>query len=151
MLPAMAMQAWWAASSLKPSARPAASTSEKDPEWSKPVGGLQCLLYLPHFDPKKTKAEDELLFELRNAGLEPIVLPPAMYDSNWLDRGIFAPVKDPLYGEIVVAQAQHKMTETPIRTKWECRRVGYDNEHIYLKYMSYGTSKLNQLKESGVI
>jgi len=66
--------------------------------------------------------------------------------ANWLERGIFTPIKDPLYGELVVAQAQHKMTETPIRTKWVCRPVGYDNEHIYLKYMGFGSSKLKRLK-----
>jgi CoA:oxalate CoA-transferase len=75
----------------------------------------------------------------------------AMKDANWLDRGIFTPVFDPVYGEIVVAQAQHKMTETPIRTKWVCRPVGYDNEHVYLKYMGFGPSKLRGLRERGII
>jgi crotonobetainyl-CoA:carnitine CoA-transferase CaiB-like acyl-CoA transferase len=75
----------------------------------------------------------------------------AMKDANWLDRGIFTPVKDPVYGKIVVAQAQHKMTETPIRTKWVCRPVGYDNEPIYLKYMEFGPSRLKKLKEAGII
>jgi crotonobetainyl-CoA:carnitine CoA-transferase CaiB-like acyl-CoA transferase len=74
-----------------------------------------------------------------------------MKDANWLERGIFTPVKDPVYGELVVAQAQHKMTETPIRTKWVCRPVGYDNEHIYLKYMGFGPSKLEKFKEQGII
>jgi len=49
------------------------------------------------------------------------------------------PVKD---GKVIKAEgdpdspishAQHKMTGTPIRAKWVCRPVGYDNEHIYLK------------------
>jgi hypothetical protein len=43
------------------------------------------------------------------------------------------------------------MTGTPIRTKWVCRPVGYDNEHIYLKYMSFGPCKLKRLKEAGII
>jgi CoA:oxalate CoA-transferase len=74
-----------------------------------------------------------------------------MKDANWLERGIFTPVQDPVYGELVVAQAQHKMTETPIRTRWVCRPVGYDNEQIYLKYMGVGPSKLNILKKAGII
>jgi crotonobetainyl-CoA:carnitine CoA-transferase CaiB-like acyl-CoA transferase len=74
-----------------------------------------------------------------------------MKDANWLDRGIFTPVKDPVYGELVVAQAQHKMTETPIRTKWVCRPVGYDNEHIYLKYMGFEPSKIKKFKKAGII
>jgi len=92
----------------------------------------------------------------RLAPITPVVAPvsspeEAMHEANWLDRGIFAPVQDPVYGDVVVAQAQHKMTETPIRTKWVCRPVGYDNGHIYLKYMGYGPRRLKQLKEAGVI
>ena len=92
----------------------------------------------------------------RLAPITPVVAPvcspeETMKDANWLERGIFTPVKDPVYGELVVAQAQHKMTETPIRTKWVCRPVGYDNEHIYLKYMGFGPSKLNKLKKTGII
>jgi crotonobetainyl-CoA:carnitine CoA-transferase CaiB-like acyl-CoA transferase len=92
----------------------------------------------------------------RLAPITPVVAPvcspeEAMHDANWLDRGIFTPVKDPVYGELVVAQAQHKMTETPVRTKWVCRPVGYDNEHIYLKYMGFGPRRLGKLREAGII
>lgn len=92
----------------------------------------------------------------RLAPITPVVAPvcspeEAMHDANWLDRGIFTPIKDPVYGELVVAQAQHKMTETPVRTKWLCRPVGYDNEHIYLKYMGFGPRRLKELKEKGII
>jgi crotonobetainyl-CoA:carnitine CoA-transferase CaiB-like acyl-CoA transferase len=75
----------------------------------------------------------------------------AMKDANWLDRGIFTPIFDPVYGEIIVVQAQHKMTETPIRTKWVCRPVGYDNEHVYLRYLGFGPSKLRELSKQGII
>jgi crotonobetainyl-CoA:carnitine CoA-transferase CaiB-like acyl-CoA transferase len=75
----------------------------------------------------------------------------AMKDANWLDRGIFMPTQDPVYGELIAAQAQHKMTESPIRTKWVCRPVGYDNEHIYLKYLGWKSSKLKELKQEGII
>jgi crotonobetainyl-CoA:carnitine CoA-transferase CaiB-like acyl-CoA transferase len=75
----------------------------------------------------------------------------AMKDANWIDRGIFRPIKDPVYGELIVAQAQQKMTETPVRTKWVCRPIGYDNEHVYLNYMDFGPSKLKKLRESGII
>jgi len=92
----------------------------------------------------------------RLAPVTPVVAPvcspeEAMKDANWLDRGMFTPVQDPVYGELIVAQAQHKMTENPIRTKWVCRPVGYDNEHIYLKYLGWGPSKLKELKQKGVI
>jgi hypothetical protein len=32
-----------------------------------------------------------------------------------------------------------------------CRPVGYDNEHIYLKYMGYGPRRLEKLREAGII
>jgi len=92
----------------------------------------------------------------RLAPITPVVAPvcspqETMRDANWLDRGMFTPVKDPVYGGLVVAQAQHKMTETPVRTKWVCRPVGYDNKPIYLKYMGFGLSRLNKLKKAGII
>jgi CoA:oxalate CoA-transferase len=82
----------------------------------------------------------------------PIVSPEmTMKDLNWNDRGIFLPVTDPLYGEIVIAQAQYKLTETPIRTKWVCRPVGHDNEYVYRKYLGIGPSKLGELRAKGIV
>jgi crotonobetainyl-CoA:carnitine CoA-transferase CaiB-like acyl-CoA transferase len=82
----------------------------------------------------------------------PVLSPEdAMNDPNWKDRGIFTPISDPIYGDIIAAQAQYKLTETPIRTKWVCRPVGYDNEHIYLKHLSFGPAKLRELKAKGII
>jgi CoA:oxalate CoA-transferase len=74
-----------------------------------------------------------------------------MKDDNWLDRGMFTPVQDPIYGEVIVAQAQHKMTETPIRTKWVCRPAGHDNEAVYADYLNFDSTKLDELKRAGVI
>ena len=92
----------------------------------------------------------------RLAPITPVVAPvcspeEAMKDANWADRGIFTPIQDPVYGELIVAQAQHKMTESPVRTKWVCRPVGYDNKHIYLKYLGWGPSKLKDLREKKII
>ncbi|MFH0727264.1 MAG: CoA transferase [Pseudomonadota bacterium] len=92
----------------------------------------------------------------RLAPITPVIAPvlsplETMKDQNWKERGVFTPVQDPVYGEVMVAQAQHKMTKTPIRTKWVCRPVGYDNGHIYLKHLGLGPSKLNQLKNAGVV
>jgi CoA:oxalate CoA-transferase len=82
----------------------------------------------------------------------PVLSPEdAMNDPNWADRGIFTPVSDPIYGNIITAQAQYKMTETPLRTKWVCRPAGYDNEFIYLKHLGLGPSKLKELKQRGII
>jgi crotonobetainyl-CoA:carnitine CoA-transferase CaiB-like acyl-CoA transferase len=64
---------------------------------------------------------------------------------------MFTPVKDPIYGELVVAQAQHKMTRTPIRTKWLCQPVGHENENIYKEYMGFSPARLKELKKAGII
>ena len=75
----------------------------------------------------------------------------AMTDPNWVDRGLFNPVNDPVYGPVTVVQNQYKLTETPPRVKWACRPVGYDNEFIYLKYLSLGPTRQKKLKEAGII
>ena len=92
----------------------------------------------------------------RLAPITPVVAPvcspeECMNDANWLERGMFTPVKDPIYGEIIVAQAQHKMTKTPIRTKWVCQPVGYENESIYKEYMGFSPARLKDLKKTGII
>jgi len=84
--------------------------------------------------------------------IAPVLSPEdAMQDPNWKDRGIFTPISDPIYGDIIAAQAQYKMTETPMRTKWVCRPAGYDNEFVYLKHLGLGPSKLKNLRASGII
>ena len=74
-----------------------------------------------------------------------------MHDEFWRDRGVFTAVQDPIYCSVLCAQAQWKATETPPRTRWVCRPVGYDNEHIYLKYLGYGSVKLKELAEKGIV
>lgn len=88
--------------------------------------------------------------------ITPVVAPvcspeECMKDANWLERGMFTPVKDPVYGEVVVCQAQHKMTKTPIRTKWVCQPVGHENEAIYKEYLGFSPTKLDEMKQTGII
>jgi crotonobetainyl-CoA:carnitine CoA-transferase CaiB-like acyl-CoA transferase len=92
----------------------------------------------------------------RLAPITPVVAPvcspmETMHDANWTDRGIFEPVHDPVFGEVVVAQAQYKLTETPIRTNWVCRPVGFDNELVYRRYLGLDPEKLASLKRAGII
>ena len=92
----------------------------------------------------------------RLAPITPVVAPvcspqETCHDANWLDRGIFTPVQDPVFGDLVLAQSQYKMTETPPRIKWACRPVGYDNEATYLKYMGFEAQRLREFKAAGII
>lgn len=92
----------------------------------------------------------------RLAPITPVVAPvcspqETCHDANWLDRGIFTPVQDPVFGDLVLAQSQYKMTETPPRIKWTCRPVGYDNEATYLKYMGFEAQRLREFKAAGII
>lgn len=92
----------------------------------------------------------------RLAPIAPVIAPvcspmETMKDQNFIERGVLTPVTDPVYGEVTVAQAQHKMTVTPVRTKWISRPVGYDNGHIFLKHLGFGPSKLKKLKDTGVV
>jgi crotonobetainyl-CoA:carnitine CoA-transferase CaiB-like acyl-CoA transferase len=74
-----------------------------------------------------------------------------MNDPNWKDRGIFTPISDPIYGDVITAQAQYKMTETPLRTKWACQPVGHENESIYQKHLGLRPATLKELKSRGII
>ena len=75
----------------------------------------------------------------------------ALQEKNWWDRGMFRKFRDPIYGELTLQGPVWKMSATPPRLKWLCRPVGADNPFIYLKYLGLGSSRLQQLKEQGVI
>jgi len=82
----------------------------------------------------------------------PILSPEeCMKDTNWIDRGVFVPVSDIIYGDVITAQAQHKMTETPPRIKWVCQPAGHANESVYSKHLGMDAAKLKVLKKEGII
>lgn len=72
-------------------------------------------------------------------------------EANWWERGCFQRVQDPIYGELLLQSPVWKLTATPPRLKWACRPPGYHNEYVYLKYLGYGRSRLNELKAQRVI
>ena len=109
-----------------------------------------------HTSEELVKMSVEYSYSGRLAPITPVIAPiisprETMADPNWNERGMFTPVEDPVFGRVVVAQAQHKMTGTPIRTKWVCRPAGYDNEFIYMKYMGLGPEGLEALRQKGVV
>ena len=74
-----------------------------------------------------------------------------MKAENWWIRQALETIDDPHYGEVVIANHAHKMTETPPRVKWVCRPVGADNYYVYAKFLGFGPKRLEELKEKGVI
>ncbi|MFQ5829926.1 MAG: CaiB/BaiF CoA transferase family protein [Candidatus Methylomirabilia bacterium] len=72
-------------------------------------------------------------------------------EAHWWERGVFQKVEDPDYGELLLQMPPWKMSATPPRIKWACRRAGADNEAVYLRYLGLGKERLAALKAEGVL
>ncbi len=72
-------------------------------------------------------------------------------NNNWWIRGLFEKFKDPIYGELVIANLPWKMSGSPWRVKWICRPVGADTEFIFSTLLGIGKGKLQELKNRGVV
>jgi CoA:oxalate CoA-transferase len=70
---------------------------------------------------------------------------------HWYERKALVKIKENPWGELLVQGTPVKMSETPPRIKWVCRRVGADNEFVYLDVLGYGKTKLDVLRAGGVI
>ncbi len=72
--------------------------------------------------------------------------------EHWKLRKTFVEIEDPYYGKVLVQDSSfHAMSRTPGRIKWLCRPIGADNNFIYKTMLGFGPSKINELKEKGVI
>ncbi len=71
--------------------------------------------------------------------------------NHWYERGALVKVKDKDYGEILIQGLPAKMSKTPPRLKWVCRRPGEDNEYIYLTMLGIPKKELEKLKERNII
>jgi crotonobetainyl-CoA:carnitine CoA-transferase CaiB-like acyl-CoA transferase len=72
-------------------------------------------------------------------------------EVHWWERGSLTTVDDPIYGALPMQGQPWKATGTPPRMKWACRPAGHDNEHVYLKYLGLGPSKLFEYTKRGTI
>ena len=75
----------------------------------------------------------------------------SLRDPHWWERGFFQEVEDPTYGRVTVQGPAWKMSETPPRIKWACRRVGQDNELVFTRYLGLSRSRLQELRARGVM
>ncbi len=71
-------------------------------------------------------------------------------EENWWDRGALRKFKTP-EGEVVLQNSVPRMSLTPPRIKWTCKKPGADNAHIYARFLGYGKEKLKELRERGII
>ena len=72
--------------------------------------------------------------------------------EHWHDRLTFYVTDDPVYGEIFIQNSSFKaMSLTPGRIKWVCRPIGADNGYIYQKYLGIGKTRLEELRQAGVV
>jgi crotonobetainyl-CoA:carnitine CoA-transferase CaiB-like acyl-CoA transferase len=71
--------------------------------------------------------------------------------SHWYERKSLVKMSEEPWGELLLQSTPVKMTETPPRLKWICRKVGADNELVYLDLLGFPKKKLDSLKENGVI
>ncbi|MBI4587669.1 MAG: CoA transferase [Candidatus Rokubacteria bacterium] len=97
--------------------------------------------------------------EAANRGLEGGVivvgrvvdLPEVVKNAHYRDRGILSVFTDPTYGDLLIQFPFQKMSGSPPRLKWTCRRPGQDNAHVYAKHLGLGREALAGLRARGVV
>ncbi len=72
-------------------------------------------------------------------------------NEHYRERGTLGVFSDPTYGDLLIQFPFQKMTSSPPRLKWACRKVGQDNGHVFAKYLGYGKQKLTDLRRRGVV
>ncbi|MFQ5828093.1 MAG: CaiB/BaiF CoA transferase family protein [Candidatus Methylomirabilia bacterium] len=72
-------------------------------------------------------------------------------NEHYRERGALAVFPDPTYGDLLIQLPFQKLSASPPRLKWACRRPGQDNAHVYAKYLGYGREVLAGLRDRGVV
>jgi len=60
-------------------------------------------------------------------------------------------IDDPLYGRYHNYEFPVKMSETPPRTKWSVRPVGFDNEYVMKKFLGKSEDEIQKLYDIGAL
>ncbi|RMG60986.1 MAG: CoA transferase [Deltaproteobacteria bacterium] len=71
--------------------------------------------------------------------------------DHWYERGALVERKEEPWGDLLIQGTVAKMTETPPRIKWVCRKVGADNESVYSEFLGLSSKEVGALREKGVI
>jgi len=60
-------------------------------------------------------------------------------------------IDDPLYGRYRNYEFPVKMSETPPKTKWSVRPVGFDNEYVMKRFLGKSDAEIRKLYDSGAL
>ncbi|MFN3384611.1 MAG: CaiB/BaiF CoA transferase family protein [Archaeoglobaceae archaeon] len=100
------------------------------------------------------KTIDEVLEVAKKLGIpvQPVLDDKEVIEDPWRwERGSLLKFRDRLLGEIPITGAIVAMSETPGKTKWLARPVGYHNRLILKKWLKMGEEEIKKLEEEGVI
>ncbi len=72
-------------------------------------------------------------------------------DEHYQARDFRTEIDDPMYGRYRNYEFPVKMSETPPRTKWSVRPVGFDNEFVMKKFLGKSDEEIQQLYAAGAL
>jgi crotonobetainyl-CoA:carnitine CoA-transferase CaiB-like acyl-CoA transferase len=67
------------------------------------------------------------------------------------ERGSVILFNDAMYGEFVLAGSFAQLSETPARTKWLARPIGYHNRLVLKRFLGMGDEEIRSLEERKII
>ena len=72
-------------------------------------------------------------------------------NEHFRARDFWTEIEDPLIGRYNNYEFPVKMSETPPKTSWSVRPVGFDNEYILKKYLGKSDDEIRGLYEAGAL
>ncbi len=114
-------------------------------EWSQHLTADEILRAIEEHTSKKSGPGAAVVTGRVNRPLETLA------EANWRERGCFAGVDDPVYGNLLLAAPPWKMSATPARLKSVCKRPGADNREIYCGLLGLSAAEVDSLYARGVI
>lgn len=72
-------------------------------------------------------------------------------EKNWHERECFRKIITEDYGELTVSASPWKMSKTPPRIKWGCKKPGADNEAVYAEILGLRRETISELANDGVL
>jgi crotonobetainyl-CoA:carnitine CoA-transferase CaiB-like acyl-CoA transferase len=78
-------------------------------------------------------------------------LPEVVKNPHFRARGTLGVFSDPTYGDLLIQFPFQKMSASPPRLKWACRRPGQDNPHIFSRHLGVGRESLAALRARGIV